>query len=153
MAFSAAICQFQTGKALGPGIPCHKRSPEDIITQDLKSHPRVHTSTSKATDPSELVTAWQPPPGSPAELEEINKCGRNLLTIHLPGTLTPCHALNDPNNQLGNQNRKRLGRLGGSVVEHLPSAQGVIPGSGIKSCIGLPGEPTSPSACVSACLS
>ena len=29
-------------------------------------------------------------------------------------------------------------RLGGSAVEHLPSAQGVILGSGIKSHIGLP---------------
>ena len=30
------------------------------------------------------------------------------------------------------------GRLGDSVVEHLPLAQGVIPGLGIKSYIGLP---------------
>ena len=29
------------------------------------------------------------------------------------------------------------GRLGGSAIEHLPSAQGVIPGSGIKSRIRL----------------
>ena len=28
--------------------------------------------------------------------------------------------------------------LGGSVVEHLPSAQGVIPGLGTESHIGLP---------------
>ena len=43
-----------------------------------------------------------------------------------------------------------LGGLGGLVVEHLPSAQGVIPGSGD----GVPlldpcREPASPSACVS----
>ena len=31
-----------------------------------------------------------------------------------------------------------LGDLGGSAVEHLPSAQGVILESGIKSHIGLP---------------
>ena len=30
-----------------------------------------------------------------------------------------------------------LGCLGGSEVEHLPSAQGVIPGSGIESHFGL----------------
>ena len=30
------------------------------------------------------------------------------------------------------------GRLGGSVVECLPWAQGVIPGSGIESHMGLP---------------
>ena len=33
------------------------------------------------------------------------------------------------------------GRLGGSVIEHLPLAQGAIPGSqdpGIKSHVGLP---------------
>ena len=46
------------------------------------------------------------------------------------------------------------GQLGGSVVERLPWAQGVIPGSWDRvlhqaSC----GEPASPSACVSACLS
>ena len=33
--------------------------------------------------------------------------------------------------------RKTSGHLGGSVVEHLPSAQGVIPGSEIESHIGL----------------
>ena len=31
-----------------------------------------------------------------------------------------------------------LGDLGGSAVEHLPSAQGVTPDPGIKSHIGLP---------------
>ena len=31
-----------------------------------------------------------------------------------------------------------LGRLSGSAVEHLPSAQDMILGPGIKSCIGLP---------------
>ena len=31
-----------------------------------------------------------------------------------------------------------LGCLGGSAVEHLPLAQGVIQGTGIKSHIGLP---------------
>ena len=30
------------------------------------------------------------------------------------------------------------GRLGGSAVERLPSAQGVIPGSGIESHVGFP---------------
>ena len=30
------------------------------------------------------------------------------------------------------------GHLGGSVFEHLPLAQGMIPGSGIESHIGLP---------------
>ena len=33
---------------------------------------------------------------------------------------------------------KATGHLGGLVVEHLPWAQGVIPGPGIESCIGLP---------------
>ena len=48
-----------------------------------------------------------------------------------------------------------LGCLGGSVVEHLPLAQGVFPGLGIESHIGLPHweEPASPSAYVSASLS
>ena len=32
----------------------------------------------------------------------------------------------------------KAGSLGGSAVEHLPSAQGLIPGSGIQSCIRLP---------------
>ena len=45
------------------------------------------------------------------------------------------------------------GHLGGSVVEHLPLAQGVIPGSWDRvphraPCV----EPASPSACVSASL-
>ena len=31
-----------------------------------------------------------------------------------------------------------LGRLGGSVVEHLTSSQGLIPGSRIESHVGLP---------------
>ena len=31
-----------------------------------------------------------------------------------------------------------LGHLGGSVVEHLPLAQGVIPGSGMEAYVGLP---------------
>ena len=31
-----------------------------------------------------------------------------------------------------------LEHLGGSMVEHLPLAQGVIPGPGIESHIGLP---------------
>ena len=35
-------------------------------------------------------------------------------------------------------NNQDKGHLGGSAVEHLPSAQGVIPGSGIKSRIKLP---------------
>ena len=34
--------------------------------------------------------------------------------------------------------RELLGHLGGSALEHLPSAQGVILGSGIKSHVGLP---------------
>ena len=33
---------------------------------------------------------------------------------------------------------ENLGQLGGSVIEHLPLAQGVILAPGIKSCIGLP---------------
>ena len=38
-----------------------------------------------------------------------------------------------------------MGRLGSSVVEHLPSAQVVILGSGIESHIGLPtGSPLLP---------
>ena len=42
---------------------------------------------------------------------------------------------------------------GGSVVECLPWAQGVIPGFGIESRIRLPCEESaSPSACVSASL-
>ena len=47
------------------------------------------------------------------------------------------------------------GCLGGSAVERLPSAQGVIPGSRIEFHIGLPAgrEPASPSAWFSASLS
>ena len=46
------------------------------------------------------------------------------------------------------------GRLGGSVVEHLPSAQVVIPGSWDRVPHRAPcREPASPSACVSASLS
>ena len=36
------------------------------------------------------------------------------------------------------ENLETLGNLGGSVVEHLPSAQVVIPGSSDESRIGLP---------------
>ena len=36
------------------------------------------------------------------------------------------------------QNMMSRGSLGGSAVEHLPSAQGMILGPGIKSGIGLP---------------
>ena len=43
--------------------------------------------------------------------------------------------------------------LGGSVVEHLPLAQVVIPGSWDQVSHGAsPREPASPSACVSASL-
>ena len=41
---------------------------------------------------------------------------------------------------------EKKGHLGGSAVEHLPSAQSVIPGPGIE-------EPASPSVYVSASLS
>ena len=54
-AFSAAICQFQTGKRLGPGISRHKRSPGDITTQDPQSHPPVHPSPSKAPHHRPLI--------------------------------------------------------------------------------------------------
>ena len=40
-----------------------------------------------------------------------------------------------------------LGHLGGSAVEHLPLAQGVILGPGTECCIGLPAG-----ACFSLCL-
>ena len=47
-----------------------------------------------------------------------------------------------------------MGRLGGSLVEHLPSAQGMIPGSWDRVSHRVPClEPASPSACVSASLS
>ena len=47
-----------------------------------------------------------------------------------------------------------MGCLGGSAVEHLPSAQGVIPGSGDRVPNWAPHrKPASPSAYVSACLS
>ena len=47
-----------------------------------------------------------------------------------------------------------LGHLGRSAVEHLPSAQGVIPGSWDRVPHRGPcREPDSPSACVSASLS
>ena len=47
-----------------------------------------------------------------------------------------------------------LGRLGGSVVEHLPSAHGMTLESLDRvSHWALPVEPASPSACVSASLS
>ena len=35
--------------------------------------------------------------------------------------------------------KKCMGRVGGSAVERLPSDQGMIPESGIKSHMGLPG--------------
>ena len=38
----------------------------------------------------------------------------------------------------GSQNLNKEGHLGGSAVEHLPSAQGVIPGARIESHIRLP---------------
>ena len=41
-----------------------------------------------------------------------------------------------------------MGHLGSSAVEHLPSAQGLIPGFWIESHIGLPAV-----ACFSLCLS
>ena len=48
---------------------------------------------------------------------------------------------------------KLLGCLGGSVVEHLPLAQAVIPGSWDQVLHRAPyREPFSPSACVSASL-
>ena len=52
------------------------------------------------------------------------------------------------------QNSWNKGRLGSSVVERLPLAQGMI-WSRIESCIGLLKEPASPPASVSAylCLS
>ena len=48
-----------------------------------------------------------------------------------------------------------MGHLGGSVVEHLPSAQGMIPVSQIESHIGLPAWSLllPLPVCVSACLS
>ena len=47
-----------------------------------------------------------------------------------------------------------MGRLGGSVVEHLPSAQGVIPEFWDQVPHRAPcGEPASPSAWVSASFS
>ena len=46
-----------------------------------------------------------------------------------------------------------MGRLGGSVVEHLPSAQVVILGSWDRvPCWASLREPASPAACVSASL-
>ena len=41
------------------------------------------------------------------------------------------------NQEMTDYNGSSLGRLGGSAIERLPSAQGVIPGSMIKSHIGL----------------
>ena len=47
-----------------------------------------------------------------------------------------------------------LGHLGGSVVEHLPSTQGMIPGSGDQVPHQAPyGKAASPSAYVSTSLS
>ena len=46
-----------------------------------------------------------------------------------------------------------LGHLGGSAVEHLPLAQGMIPVQGLSPTSGSPPEPASPSARVSASLS
>ena len=52
------------------------------------------------------------------------------------------------------QRQKGLGHLGGSAVEHLPSAQGVTPGSWDRVPHWTPCmEPASPSAWVSASLS
>ena len=51
------------------------------------------------------------------------------------------------------KNKLKLGRLGGSVVEHLPLAQVMILGSWDRVPHWAPrGEPTSPSAYVSASL-
>ena len=36
--------------------------------------------------------------------------------------------------------RQGLGCLDGSMIEHLPLAQGMISGPGIKSCTGIPTE-------------
>ena len=50
--------------------------------------------------------------------------------------------------------QEEWGHQGGSMVEHLPSAQGVIPGSWDRVPRQAPCmEPASPSACVSASLS
>ena len=55
------------------------------------------------------------------------------------------------------QKNKREGHLGGSVVQHLPSAQVMILGPGMKSCIRLPGGslllPLPKSLPLSVCLS
>lgn len=56
-------------------------------------------------DPSELVTAQKPPPGSPAEPEEINRCGKNLN--HSPSWHPhPMSCPHWPQHQLRNQNGK-----------------------------------------------
>ena len=46
-----------------------------------------------------------------------------------------------------------MGRLGGSVVEHLPLAQGVILVQGLSPTLSFLLEPASPSVYVSASLS
>ena len=51
----------------------------------------------------------------------------------------------DLGNSLPSKRKRFQGHLGGSVVEHLPLAEVVILGPGIKSHIGLPRrEPASP---------
>ena len=53
-----------------------------------------------------------------------------------------------------NQDHTKLGHLGGSVVERLPSAQGMILESQDQAPHWAPCmEPASPSTCVSACVS
>ena len=56
--------------------------------------------------------------------------------------------------RLGGASLNSGGTWGDSVIEHLPSAQGVIPGSWDRAPHRAPlMEPASPSACVSASLS
>ena len=70
-----------------------------------------------------------------------------LVPLHTPGLCSHSHFLSHKINKI-------LGRLGGSAVECLPSAQVMIPEFRDFVCPWAPyGEPASPSACVSASLS
>ena len=76
-------------------------------------------------------------------------CYLMKILISLTGNSKCCLTQDPPN--FSDPEYFFLGHLGGSVVEHLPSAQVVVPGSQDQVPYGPPcREPAYPSACVSA---
>ena len=99
-----------------------------------------------------------PDPGDPGssptsgsrcmEPASVSACVSASLSLSLSLSLCASHE------NINKSFKKRGLRLGGSVVEHLPLAQGVILGSWDLVLHQVPCmEPASPSACVSASLS